>query len=123
MRALCAGFSIELDGDIVKTVRLAYGGMAATVRRAAGAEAALLGKAWNQQAVVAAKTALASDYQPLSDMRASADYRLLVAQNLLQRFWLETRAENPLASQATSVFDVMPHNTSRLMTTPTTQGA
>ena len=112
--ALCAGFSMELDGDIVKTVRLAYGGMAATVRRAAGAEAALLGKPWSQEAVNAAKAALAGDYQPLSDMRASADYRLLVAQNLLQRFWFESRPENPLTSQSTSVFSVMPH----LTTTP-----
>lgn len=107
--ALCAGFSIELDGDVVKTIRLAYGGMAATVRRAAGAEAALLGKRWSQEAVNAAKAALASDYQPLSDMRASADYRLQVAQNLLQRFWLETRRQNPLIPQSTSVFSVMPH--------------
>ena len=116
--ALCAGFSIELDGDIVKTVRLAYGGMAATVRRATGAEAALLGKPWSQEAVNAAKTALAGDYQPLSDMRASADYRLLVAQNLLQRFWLETRRENPLTSESTRVFSVMPHHTPRLTTLP-----
>ncbi|MGV8806117.1 MAG: xanthine dehydrogenase small subunit, partial [Polaromonas sp.] len=110
--ALCAGFSIELDGDVVKTIRLAYGGMAATVRRAAGAEAALLGQPWSQEAVNAAKTALAGDYQPLSDMRASASYRLQVAQNLLQRFWLETRRHNPLTSQATSVFSVMPHQAS-----------
>ena len=107
--ALCAGFSIELDGDVVKTIRLAYGGMAATVRRAAGAEAALLGKPWSQEAVNAARTALAGDYQPLSDMRASADYRVQVAQNLLQRFWLETRRQNPLPAQSTSVFSVMPH--------------
>lgn len=107
--ALCAGFSIELDGDMVKTIRLAYGGMAATVKRAANAEAALLGQAWSQQTVNAAKAALTSDYQPLSDMRASAAYRVQVAQNLLQRFWLETRRHNPLSSQSTSVFSVMPH--------------
>jgi xanthine dehydrogenase small subunit len=44
-------------------------------------------------------------------MRASAAYRLQVAQNLLQRFWLETRTENPLDASATSVFSVMPHDT------------
>jgi xanthine dehydrogenase small subunit len=109
--ALCAGFSIELDAGKVKTIRLAYGGMAATVRRAARAEAVLVGKPWNQDSVVAAKAALAEDFKPLSDMRASAAYRLQVAQNLLQRFWLETRAENPLPGSATSVFSVMPHQT------------
>jgi xanthine dehydrogenase small subunit len=109
--ALCAGFSIELDGGVVKAVRLAYGGMAATVRRGARAEAAMLGQPWTQTTVNAAKAALAEDFKPLSDMRASAAYRLQVAQNLLQRLWLETRAENPLPTSATSVFDVMPHQT------------
>ena len=110
--AVCAGLSIELDGGVVKTVRLAYGGMAATVKRGALAEAAVVGKPWTQANVNAAKAALAEDFKPLSDMRASAAYRLQVAQNLLQRFWLETRAENPLPGTATSVFSVMPHATS-----------
>ena len=110
--ALCAGLSIELDAGVVKTVRLAFGGMAATVKRGALTEAALVGQPWTQVSVNAAKAALAQDFKPLSDMRASAAYRLQVAQNLLQRFWLETRAENPLPSSATSVFSVMPHQTS-----------
>jgi xanthine dehydrogenase small subunit len=107
--ALCAGLSIELDGDVVKTVRLAYGGMAGIVRRAAGAEAALVGRPWDQAGVKAAQAALAQDFKPLSDMRASAGYRVQVAQNLLQRFWLETRTAAPLPAAATSVFSVMPH--------------
>ena len=109
--ALCAGLSIELDAGMVKTVRLAFGGMAATVKRGALAEAALVGQPWTQTTVNAAKAALTQDFKPLSDMRASAAYRLQVAQNLLQRFWLETRAENPLPNTATSVFSVMPHQT------------
>jgi len=109
--ALCAGFAIELNGDVVASVRLAFGGMAATVKRAAQAEAALVGQPWSQAAVRAAQAALAQDFKPLSDMRASAAYRLQVAQNLLQRFWLETRTESPLPGTATSVFSVMPHNT------------
>jgi xanthine dehydrogenase small subunit len=107
--ALCAGFAIELDGDTVKAVRLAYGGMAGIVKRAAAAEAALSGRPWTQASVDAAKAALAADFKPLSDMRASADYRMQVAQNLLQRFWFETRRENPLPLAATSVWSVMPH--------------
>ena len=67
----------------------------------------------------AAKTALAGDYQPLSDMRASAGYRLQVAQNLLQRFWLETRSQDPLTSQSTSVFSVMPHHAPGVAAGPT----
>jgi xanthine dehydrogenase small subunit len=109
--ALCAGFAIELEAgsDTVKAVRLAFGGMAATVKRAANAEAALVGKPWTQASVATAKLALAQDFKPLSDMRASADYRLLVAQNLIQRLWLETRAEEALSIEETSVWSVMPH--------------
>ena len=109
--ALCAGFAIELDGEIVKAVRLAFGGMAATVKRAAQAEAALVGKPWSQASVKAAKLALAQDFKPLSDMRASAAYRLQVAQNLIQRLWLETRTQGALSTEETSVWSVMPHGT------------
>ncbi len=102
--ALCAGLAIALDGGGVATARFAFGGMAATVKRAAQAEAAVLGQPWTETTLLAAQQALASDFAPLSDMRASAAYRLQVAQNLLRRLWLETRAEAPLAPAATSVW-------------------
>jgi xanthine dehydrogenase small subunit len=107
--ALCAGFALVLDGDTVQSVRLVYGGMAGIVKRAARAEAALTGQPWSQASVAAAQAALAEDFKPLSDMRASADYRMQVARNLLQRLWLETRTVEPLPTSATSVFSVMPH--------------
>ena len=105
--ALCAGLAIELDGDTVREVRLAFGGMAATVRRAAAAEAALTGQPWSQASVQRAQAALGDDFTPLSDMRASAAYRLQVARNLLQRFWLETRTTDPLPPDATSVWQAL----------------
>ncbi len=107
--ALCAAFAVALDGERIREVRLAFGGMAAIVKRAARAEAALVGQCWDESAVAAAQAALAEDFAPLSDMRASAAYRLQVAQNLLTRFWLETRAHEPLDAARTSVFSVMPH--------------
>ena len=106
--AVCAGLSIALDGDTVRAVRLAFGGMAATVQRAVRAEAALHGQPWSQAVVDTAKAALSEDFTPLSDMRASAAYRLQVAQNLLQRFWLETRRVDPLPVEATRVWRVIP---------------
>ncbi len=102
--AVCAALAIELDGECITSARLAYGGMAATVRRAAQAEAALLGRPWTEAAMQAAKAALAQDYTPLTDMRASAGYRLQVAQNLLHRFWLETRSQDPLPESAVNVW-------------------
>jgi xanthine dehydrogenase small subunit len=102
--AVCAGLSLEFDGDVVRSARLAFGGMAATVKRAAQAEAAVTGQRWTQATVDAAMAALAQDFTPLTDMRASAGYRLQVAQNLLQRLWLETRAQDPLSERDVSVF-------------------
>jgi xanthine dehydrogenase small subunit len=100
--SLFAAMAIELDGEVVKHARFAFGGMAAVVRRAAGAEAAVIGQAWNEATVEAAMRALDGDFSPLSDLRASADYRRQVARGLLKRLWLETRTTKPLA--ATSVW-------------------
>ena len=102
--AVCAVFALALDGDRVSHVRLCFGGMAAVVKRAAAAEAAMLGQPWNEATLHAAMTALASDFQPLSDMRASSAYRMQVSQNLLRRFWLETRPNDALPASATSVW-------------------
>ena len=103
--AVCAGLALERDAeDRITAARLAFGGMAATVKRAAAAEAALLGRVWDEAAVEAAAAALARDYTPMTDLRASAGYRLEVAGNLLRRFWLETRAVQPLPAAATRVF-------------------
>ena len=102
--AVCAGFAIALDGDVVTDLRWAFGGMAATVQRAAAAEAAVRGQSWSQSTAHAAMAALAQDFTPLSDARASAAYRLQVAQNLIQRFWLETRRDSPLAESQVNVW-------------------
>ena len=63
--------------------------MAATPKRAAAAEAALVGKAWSKESFDSAVEAMAGDFAPLTDWRASADYRMRSAQNLLRRFFLE----------------------------------
>jgi xanthine dehydrogenase small subunit len=102
--AVCAAFAFELEDGMVRSARIAFGGMAATPRRAARAEAALQGRAWNEAALDAAVDALAQDYAPLSDMRASSTYRMQAAQNLLRRFWFETRLDNPLPAEALNVF-------------------
>jgi xanthine dehydrogenase small subunit len=102
--AVCAALSIELAGVQIADVRLAFGGLAGTVKTAKLAEAALLGQVWNEASLQAAQKALALDFKPLSDMRASSAYRLQVAQNLLRRFWLQTRADAPLAESELNVW-------------------
>ena len=102
--AVCAGLAITLEGDTVADVRWAFGGMAATVKRATAAEAAARGHPWSQATAQAAMAALARDFTPLTDARASAAYRLQVAQNLIQRLWLETRLYSPLTDSQVNVW-------------------
>ncbi|NIR31911.1 MAG: xanthine dehydrogenase small subunit [Gammaproteobacteria bacterium] len=88
---VCAAFCLDLDGnERVLTARVCYGAMAATPKRAADCEAALTGETWSEPTVKAAIQALERDFAPITDMRASSEYRCSVARNLLWRFWLET---------------------------------
>jgi xanthine dehydrogenase small subunit len=91
--AVCAAFAFDFDGDIIRAARIAFGGMAATPARARHTEAALVGKSWSLQSLEAAAGSLTSDFQPLSDMRASSAYRLQAAQQLLRRCYLERNGE------------------------------
>lgn len=89
--AVCGAFLLRIDDNgRIAEAHLAYGGMAGIPKRAAAAEAALIGKPWGEAAVAAAVAALPRDFTPLTDMRASAGYRLTVAGNLLRRFLIET---------------------------------
>ncbi|MBS3649793.1 xanthine dehydrogenase small subunit [Pseudaminobacter sp. 19-2017] len=89
--AVLGAFRLSLAADgSVASISAAFGGMAATPKRASAVEAALIGQPWSQLAIERAAAAFESDFTPLTDMRASAEYRMLVAKNLLQRFFLET---------------------------------
>ncbi|MGD1879639.1 MAG: xanthine dehydrogenase small subunit [Kiloniellaceae bacterium] len=90
--AVLGAFSLQIEAGVVASARLAYGGLAGIPKRASQAEAALTGQAWTEQTVARAMAALAEDFQPLSDWRASAAYRLKAAQNLLRRCFIETTA-------------------------------
>lgn len=95
--ALCGAFSITVSQGQVSAARVAFGGMAGTPKRARTAESAMIGEAWTLETIEKAKAAFAEDYQPLSDWRATSDYRLMTAQNLLTRFFLEhSGAETPV---------------------------
>ncbi len=91
--SVCGAFRLKLDDGKIADAIIAFGGMAATPRRGKAAEAALLGQAWTETAAANAQKALAQDFAPISDWRASAEYRAMVAGNLLRRFYLETAGE------------------------------
>jgi xanthine dehydrogenase small subunit len=88
--ASLGAFALTLAGSEVEDIRICFGGMAPVPMRAHQTEAALKGKEWNQDNVEAACWGMSEDYTPITDMRASARYRLRVAQNLLRKFFIET---------------------------------
>ena len=100
--AVCFAIALCCKDGAVANVRIALGGMAGIPKRAAHAEAALTGQPWTEASVRAAMDAMTRDFHPLSDMRASAGYRMRVAQNLLLRFFYEVAAGSMGISVATS---------------------
>ncbi|MEO1352012.1 MAG: xanthine dehydrogenase small subunit [Cyanobacteria bacterium J06635_15] len=87
---VAATFTIDLDEHrTIVLARLAYGGVAATPIRAIAIEEMLVGQPWTLETVQAVKPQLLSTFTPLSDLRASADYRNRLVANLFEKFFVE----------------------------------
>ncbi|MEL7022988.1 MAG: xanthine dehydrogenase small subunit [Pseudomonadota bacterium] len=84
--AVCMGISVHVTDRKMHDVRVALGGMAGTVQRAKGCEAALENQLIDKRIFESAAEALVQDFTPMTDMRATADYRTQVASNLIRRF-------------------------------------
>ncbi len=91
--AVCGCFNITRKGSIIESARVAFGGMAATPKRASAFEAALIGQPFTEATIATALPKLAEDFKPLSDMRASAAYRLEAAQAMALRYLREAEGE------------------------------
>ena len=100
--AVCGAFALEVEDGRIASARIAFGGMAGVPKRAAAVEAALTGQPWTRETIDAALPAFAEDFTPLTDMRASAGYRLATARNMLVRAFLERQGA------AVNVLEVRP---------------
>jgi xanthine dehydrogenase small subunit len=87
--AVCGAFRITVENERVTEARIAFGGMAGIPKRARHVEAALTGQPWTEASVLTATPAFEADFTPLSDMRASAHYRMDTAKAMLLRAWAE----------------------------------
>ena len=87
--AVMAAINIRLRDKKIAEARIAFGGMAATPKRAKAAEAKLKGQPFAEAAFKAAMEALAQDFDPIDDHRASAAYRMKAAKNLLLKYFIE----------------------------------
>jgi xanthine dehydrogenase small subunit len=104
--AVCLAIQMTLTDGLVAQVSIGAGGVAATPVRAKQTEAALRGQPWSADTVMAAQAALRGEFQPISDMRASAAYRQTVLCNLLQRFWLESQGLTAINLESATVEDL-----------------
>lgn len=102
--AVFSAFSIELKNNIIENCRVTYGGMAAIPKRATYCEESLIGQAWDEATVKHAMKILEKDYIPMTDARASGANRMQSAVNLLYRFYLETRLDEPFTKEKLDVF-------------------
>lgn len=109
----CGAFKVQLEQGVVKNICIAFGGMAEIPKRANHCEQALLNQPFTQATINKAMNALAKDFTPISDFRASADYRLRVSQNLLRRLHLELQSADGKVSGA-QASDVQPADTLRV---------
>jgi len=89
--AVCGCFNIAVEAGTVTAARIAFGGMADVPKRAVHVEEALTGRPWTEETVQEARRAIGRDFAPISDMRASAAYRLVAAENMLTRRFAESR--------------------------------
>ncbi len=93
--AVCGAFNLQVDDEgIIKDIRIAFGGMAGIPKRASNVEQALMDESWSLQTINKVMPLFEADFQPITDCRASAEYRILAARNLLKRFFLETQSES-----------------------------
>lgn len=97
--AVCLALNLRVQDGRITASRIGAGGVAATPVRAPRTEAALTGQPWAQASLQAAASVLAQEFSPISDMRASADYRRGVLGRLLLRYWGELQGE-PVSLEA-----------------------
>ena len=84
---VCGCFNVTIENDTIIAACIAFGGMSGTPKHAKLSEVTLVGQPWSRVSIEAAAIALLDDFQPLSDMRASADYRMEAAQGQLRRYF------------------------------------
>ena len=89
--AVCLAINLQIENSVVVSASIGAGGVAATPVRATQTEAALTCQPWTSTTVQRAIATLRAEFSPISDMRASSDYRREVLGNLLQRYWLESQ--------------------------------
>lgn len=91
--AVLGAFNLMVENGTITQASIAFGGMAGTPKRASHVEAALVGKHFTAETIATAQAEFDKDFSPLTDMRASAEYRLEAARNMLARYFAEMNGD------------------------------
>ena len=94
--SVCAAFNLIIKNKKIKSIKIAYGGMASIPKRATYCEKILLDSLITREVIDKAKNALEKDFKPISDMRASQKYRKIIAKNLLEKCFLEINGKKSI---------------------------
>ena len=89
--SVCASFNLEIVNKKIKNIKIAYGGMAPIPKRAIHCEKILLNSDLSEEVILNAQMSLEKDFQPIDDMRASKNYRMEIAKNLLIKCFSEIK--------------------------------
>jgi len=89
--SVCASFNLEINNKKIKNAKIAYGGMALIPKRAINCEKTLINSSLSEESFEKAKKNLEKDFKPINDMRATKDYRMEVAKNLLMKCFIEIK--------------------------------
>ena len=89
--SVCGSFNLEINKNYIKKVRIAFGGMSEIPKRALKTEKILVNSKFSQEVFNKATKNLEKDYSPIDDMRASKQYRLEIAKNLLLKCFFEIK--------------------------------
>jgi len=89
--SVCASFNLEINNKKIKNIKIAYGGMASIPKRAINCEKTLINSNLSEESFERAKKKLEKDFNPINDTRATKNYRMEVAKNLLMKCFIEIK--------------------------------
>jgi xanthine dehydrogenase small subunit len=87
--AVIGAFALTIRDSTIEKARVAFGGMAATPARAYSSETFMEGAPWDLAIAMGGGAMIDTDFSPITDFRADADYRSRVAAYLFARLYYE----------------------------------
>ena len=91
--SVCASFNLQIINKKIKNIKIAFGGMAEIPKRAINCEKNLNNQNLSLTSFERAKNFLEKDFKPIDDMRATKEYRMEIAKNLLIKCFLEIESK------------------------------